>query len=245
MGDFKGPGQWRTQAVKAQAGVALWPDDDVDVSTDAANPYHDDDGKFTHGPGGPSKVGGHTKSGMKLSALGRYGEDQFVKHQDVSGVSEVFGKVRATPKTAQGQNPIDIESDEWAIEVKTIDTRSKRLRVSMKPGEVARKAEAAAKMGKKGAVVAQLLDHETGTMHVFAFTEGFRRGDMKGGSFDVPVTMEVIGQYTAEAATTAAAGPGDEDFYGNTIEPGDTVISFEMVDGEWTAVIEDIPGDDR
>lgn len=60
MADFKGPGQWRTQAERAQRGVAIWPDDEDDVRWrhtsvlgDArGNPYRAPTGRFDWGPGG-------------------------------------------------------------------------------------------------------------------------------------------------------------------------------------------------
>lgn len=149
------------------------------------NPNHDRRGRFATGPGrGP---GGHTSivdprgtGTLHLKAMGDAFEIIFTRRVSKSkSALAALGGGPITNLVGGGGNrlgPIDATSKKFAIEIKTCSTNAKDPNATLAGSAVKRKTEAAKKMGKKGAIVIQLVDPQTHTVHLFLH-ENFHADD--------------------------------------------------------------------
>jgi hypothetical protein len=137
------------------------------------------------------------------------------------------------------QGAIDVITERFALELKTMNAKAKRRQVSLKPEEVASKEKAAEAMGLQGGIVAQVVDMDTKTVRLWAYLDGFTKVDMKtgrkSGKHEPESQWISIGTYKFTDAEFYAAqdnaGWGarvskKQDEWGEDIEDGDTVIEL-------------------
>lgn len=154
-------------------------------------------------------------------------------------------------------------------EVKTLNARAKNQKTAIKKEEVARKLKAVTEGGMKPLLVVQVVDQDTGTVHVYAHpafeskavTRMTEIGSYRFNAKDFEVAQVAAGHWdkaAARAAEQAAKAKGetkaeslarlgdrydppDED--GGTIEPGDTVIQLKEIGGRQVPFIYTFPDD--
>lgn len=225
------------------------------------NPYHDELGRFTSGPGGgvpagPKRGQPHTAK-RKPSSLGVTGEPNPVTGHIMSntefgdtmetlfrqragrqaGFKAMFG-ARLRALVGQGDRartgPLDYRTNEFGIEVKSLNIRAKDKRVKIARRAAAAKRNEAERLGVRGGIVVQVVDFDRGAVTVYGWDKGFTNTSVKASPTSVnvqfnPMTQGIkVGEYrftraqwyAAQQATTRVDSA--EDNWGN-YDPPDTM----------------------
>jgi hypothetical protein len=119
--------------------------------------------------------GGGTKIGLGLAEQGQIGEDLVEKMGQIPG----YGKITwVHPGGANANSPLDMATDEWGIEVKTLGYDAMHHRfIPGRPSEKLDKNKMAEQMGKKGVLgVLVILDYRRSVADIYVNEMPLHRG---------------------------------------------------------------------